>query len=98
MYRRYAVDSQPLHFSAAYRNLSALEQLGGFSELFVEMKSFPATFFPVYYVRTKLLHLISPSYYTREKLDYGKISPRSPLFKWASQVAHRVQVPVSQTE
>jgi len=44
------------------------------------MSSYSSTFFPVYYIQNKNLHLVSPSYFPQEKLDNSKINRFFPFF------------------
>jgi hypothetical protein len=76
----YVKETPPQQFSANYANLKTLETLTGVQSIFINMDSFSATFFPVYFIRNKLLHLISPSYYSQEALNPGDVSPQTPLF------------------
>ena len=80
MATHYESEPSPLRFSANYANLRMLDNLAGVQTLFIEMNSFSSTFFPVYFIRNKLLHLISPSYYSQETLNPRNVSPRAPLF------------------
>jgi hypothetical protein len=69
---------QPI--SASYADLTALEHIGNSHEMYVQMNSYRSTFFPVYFIRNKILHLLSPSYYPMEAIDLEQISPDKPLF------------------
>jgi hypothetical protein len=75
----YVSEPKPERFSARYANLRQLEHLPGVNSLFVDMDSYSTTFFPVYFIRNKLLHLISPSYYPQEVLKPENISAATPL-------------------
>jgi hypothetical protein len=76
----YKSESPPEKFFSNYANLKELESLASVKNLFMEMGSYSATFFPVYFIRNKVLHLISPSYYPQEVLKPEDISPQTPLF------------------
>lgn len=77
----YALREPPMTtFSASYANLRALDMMGTWSDLYVRMSSYEATFFPVYFIRHKTLHLLSDSYYSKEQFDLASISPTRPLF------------------
>jgi hypothetical protein len=69
---------QPI--SANYADLTALEHIGNSHEIYVQMNSYRSTFFPVYFIKNKVLHLLSPSYYPMEAIDLEQISPDKPLF------------------
>lgn len=77
----YALRELPMRtFSASYANLRALDMMGAWTELYVRMSSYASTFFPVYFVRHKTLHLLSESYYPREQIALANVSPTQPLF------------------
>jgi hypothetical protein len=77
----YALREPPMRtFSDAYANLRALNRVGSGTELYVNMASFATTFFPVYFIRDKTLHLLSDSYYPKEQFDLANVSPLRPLF------------------
>ena len=64
----YSLRESPMRtFSASYANLRALDMMGTWTDLYVRMSSYASTFFPVYFVRHKTLHLLSESYYPSEK-------------------------------
>ncbi|RQH08354.1 hypothetical protein [Paraburkholderia dinghuensis] len=67
-------------FPASYANLRALDMIGNTNELYVDMLTMSSTFFPVYFVHSKTLHLLSHSYYPQEALSPEKITPATPLF------------------
>jgi hypothetical protein len=69
---------QPI--SASYADLTALEHIGDSHEIYVQMNSYRSTFFPVYFIKNKILHLLSPSYYPMEIIDREQISSDKPLF------------------
>ena len=76
----YAIRQPPMRtFSASYANLRALDVTGNGADLYVRMSSFAGTFFPVYFVRHRTLHLLSDSYYPKENLDLANVSPAWPL-------------------
>ena len=77
--KHYLSDPPPPRFSSAYANLGSLESMADVQSIFVQMDSFSTTFFPVYFIRNKLLHLISPSYYSQEALNLREVSARTPL-------------------
>jgi hypothetical protein len=72
------VEPPPWTFSAAFANLQVLDELPFVRQIYVEMKDVRTTFLPVYFIRSKELHLISPSYYPREPLPLDRISPATP--------------------
>lgn len=76
----YRTASPLEEFPASYANLQALDMIGNAKELYIEMSTYSSTFFPVYFIQSKILHLLSPSYYTRETLTLQKITPATPLF------------------
>ena len=77
----YALREPPMTtFSASYANLRALDMMGTWTDLYVRMSSYAATFFPVYFIRHKTLHLLSDSYYPKEQFDLASVSPTRPLF------------------
>jgi hypothetical protein len=77
----YALREPPMRtLSASYANLQALDVTGFGTELYISMTGWGATFLPVYFVRNKTLHLLSDSYYPKEKLDRASVSPTRPLF------------------
>jgi hypothetical protein len=67
-------------FDKRYSNLSAIDGIEGFGELYIHMNSYATTFLAPYFIRTKFLHLLSESYYAKQEYDPAKISPTSPLF------------------
>lgn len=67
-------------FSASYANLRALEMIGTSKDIYIQMASYSSTFWPVYFVHNKLLHLLSQSYYSMEHLNLQEVSPQKPLF------------------
>jgi hypothetical protein len=77
----YALREPPMWtFPASYANLRSLDVTGTWTDLYVRMSSYAATFFPVYFIRHKTLHLLSDSYYPKEQFELGSISPTRPLF------------------
>jgi hypothetical protein len=77
----YALREPPMTtFPASYANLRALDVMGTWTDLYVRMSSYAATFFPVYFIRHKTLHLLSDSYYPKEQFDLASVSPARPLF------------------
>ncbi|MEX3916224.1 hypothetical protein AB4Y43_08290 [Paraburkholderia sp. BR10872] len=74
------VERTPKEFPASYANLRALDMLGGIKEIYIEMSTYSSTFFPVYYLQSKTLHLLSPSYYSQETFSPQKITATTPLF------------------
>ena len=79
--RVHAADEPPLRrFPAALTNLGEIDKLKFFREMYVEMGGFGVTFMPVYFIRDKELHLISESYYPREKLSLDRVSRTWPYF------------------
>lgn len=67
-------------FSADYANLKALEMIGDSQAIYVQMATFSSTFFPVYFVQNKVLHLLSPSYFPQAAPKYEEVSSKKPLF------------------
>jgi hypothetical protein len=67
-------------FSSIYRDLAAIDMVGGPKDLYIKMSTFSSTFFAVYFINTKTLHLLSPSYYRREDFDMRMVSISRPLF------------------
>jgi hypothetical protein len=67
-------------FDADYTNLTALGMINGPADIYIKMASFSSTFFAVYFVHSKILHLLSPSYYSQETMDMRTVSPSRPLF------------------
>jgi hypothetical protein len=72
------IEPRPWTFSAALAKLSTIDELPYVEELYVEMKDMRNTFLPVYFIRSKTLHLISQSYYPHEPLALDHISRRRP--------------------
>ena len=73
-------DPSPNTFSANYANLRSLDMIGGWQDVDVKMAGYTSTFFPVYFIPHKTLHLMSPSYYPMESLKVDEISPQRPFF------------------
>lgn len=67
-------------FPSSLFNLRSLDGIGDWSDLFVKMNSFPETFLPVYFIHSKVLHLLSASYYPRAHMGLDSISEKAPLF------------------
>lgn len=78
--RHYRIEPALDEFPSTYANLRALDVIGSANDLYVEMSNMSSTFFPVYFLRSRTLHLISPSYYPQEALSPEKITPNTPLF------------------
>ncbi|GAB7521214.1 hypothetical protein PBS_01970 [Paraburkholderia sp. 2C] len=76
----YNVERPLDEFPSSYANLRALDMIGNTNDIYVDMSSMSSTFFPVYFLRSKVVHLLSPSYYTQETLAPEKITPATPLF------------------
>jgi hypothetical protein len=67
-------------FSSNYKNLAAIDMVGGPKDLYIKMSTFSSTFFAVYFVNSKRLHLLSPSYYPQEDFDIRTASLSRQLF------------------
>lgn len=67
-------------FSSEYAELRTIEKMADVEDALVEMETYSATFFPVYFIRNKLLHLISASYYPVASPDMRLVSHKTPLF------------------
>jgi hypothetical protein len=72
------IEPRPWTFPSALAKLSTIDELPYVEELYVEMKDVRNTFLPVYFIRSKTLHLISPSYYPHEPLALDRISRKRP--------------------
>jgi hypothetical protein len=60
------VEAQPLRWPSTLSNLRMIDELPYFRELTVQMGDYGSTFFPVYFIRKKTLHLASASYYSAD--------------------------------
>jgi hypothetical protein len=79
--RAHASGDPPLRrFPASFGELARIDQQKSFRELYVEMDSFASTFMPLYFVRHKVLHLVSGSYYPSETLSLDRVSRSWPYF------------------
>jgi hypothetical protein len=78
--RHYRIEPALDEFPSSYANLRALDMIGSNSELYVEMENMSSTFFPVYFIQSRTLHLLSSSYYPQEAFSPEKITPSTPLF------------------
>jgi hypothetical protein len=76
----YIVEHPLDEFPSSYANLRALDMIGRTNDVYIDMSSMSSTFFPVYFLQSKVVHLLSPSYYTQETLSPEKITPATPLF------------------
>lgn len=74
------LDPNPIQLNGAIRNLAAIDRLSGFREMDVEMDPLGPTMMAAYFIRTKTLHMASPSYYQHAPVALDRISPQRPYF------------------
>jgi hypothetical protein len=67
-------------FDGAYADMAVIDSMSEVHELYTAMNSFQSTFFPLYFVQTKLVRLLDNSYYWHDDYDPEKITSATPIF------------------
>jgi hypothetical protein len=79
--RVHLTEEPPLRkLPKSFANLAQIDDMKTFRDMYVEMGGFGVTFMPVYFIRDKVLHLTTESYYPREPLILDRVSPVWPFF------------------
>jgi hypothetical protein len=73
-----------MEFTSKYWDLRSLDSLVSAKTLYVRMNSYPETFLPVYFIRRKVIRLISESYFPISPFKEELITPETPLFSAGS--------------
>jgi hypothetical protein len=73
-------DPGTVQLNGAIRNLAAIDRLSGFRDVSVDMDQLGPTMMAPYFIRTKTLHMVNPSYYQHTPVALDQISPQRPYF------------------
>jgi hypothetical protein len=79
LYAHARVEPPLLRLRSTMRNLEQIDRLEFFRDMYVEMDSSAMTCVPVYFIRSKRMHLVGRSYFPEQSLSYERVSRDWPL-------------------